>query len=114
MMPDSNSASPQPPDDDQPRPDADAGEGPVSFHLLLGSAGAVDVIHAPGWWTLERILMVCGALAVVAVIAVAWVAALRVRVARQTSLIRRHLANETLYGSDVSAGTTVASSSSLA
>jgi signal transduction histidine kinase len=84
-------------------PDSDAAAGgggatsPVSFHLLLGSPAAIDVIHAPGWWTLERILMVCGVLGVIAVIAVAWVAALRVRVARQTSLIRRHLANETLY-----------------
>jgi signal transduction histidine kinase len=70
---------------------------PLSFHLLLNSSGSIDVIRAPSWWTLGRILAVCGLLAVVAVTAFAWVALLRVRVARQTSLIRDHVARETLY-----------------
>jgi len=70
---------------------------PVSFHLLLSSPASIDVIHAPSWWTLQRVLAAGGLLAIVAIIAVAWVAALRIRVARQTSLIREHLARETLY-----------------
>jgi signal transduction histidine kinase len=41
--------------------------------------------------------MVLGALTLVALAAIAWVVLLRVRVARQTALIREHLARETLY-----------------
>jgi signal transduction histidine kinase len=83
-------------------PDADspttpAAANPVSFHLLLNSTEAIDVIRAPGWWTLGRILLVCSVLAVITITAFAWVALLRLRVARQTSLIRNHLARETLY-----------------
>jgi signal transduction histidine kinase len=82
-------------------PDADSPTAttanPVSFHLLLNSPQAIDVIHAPGWWTLGRILLVCSVLAVITITAFAWVALLRLRVARQTSLIRNHLARETLY-----------------
>ncbi|HSI35617.1 MAG: sensor histidine kinase [Phycisphaerae bacterium] len=70
---------------------------PLSFHLLLGGPAAVDVIHAPSWWTFRRILLVCGALALVTAVAIAWVALLRLRVARQTATIRTHLARETLY-----------------
>ena len=70
---------------------------PVSFHLLLGSPDAVEVIKAPPWWTLRRVLAVSGVLAAAAVAALAWVAALRRRVARQTGLIREHVARETLY-----------------
>lgn len=73
------------------------GAHPVSFHLLMATPAAVDVIRAPGWWTLQRVLLVLCGLALIAVAAFAWVAALRVRVARQTSLIRDHLARETLY-----------------
>jgi signal transduction histidine kinase len=82
-------------------PDADApaaaAANPVSFHLLLNSPEAIDVIHAPGWWTLGRVLLVSSVLAVITITAFAWVALLRLRVARQTSLIRNHLARETLY-----------------
>lgn len=77
--------------------DARAGARPVSFHLLLGTPDAVQLISAPGWWTLRRVLAVCGVLAAVALAAATWVVALRRRVARQTSLIRQHLARETLY-----------------
>jgi len=70
---------------------------PLSFHILLNSPASIDVIRAPSWWTLGRILAACSLLAVVALTAFAWVALLRVRVARQTSLIRDHVARETLY-----------------
>ena len=42
-------------------------------------------------------LVVCALLATVALVAVSWVVALRRRVARQTHLIREHLAKRTLY-----------------
>jgi signal transduction histidine kinase len=84
------------------RPDADAAGGPVlaippSFHLLLASDDSVQAISPPGWWTLERVLVVCGLLAAVALASIAWVVALRRRVTRQTHLIREHLASRTLY-----------------
>jgi signal transduction histidine kinase len=82
---------------DADSPTAPAAGNPVSFHLLLNSPEAVDVIHAPGWWTLGRVVLVGSVLAVVTITAFAWVALLRLRVARQTSLIRNHLARETLY-----------------
>lgn len=73
------------------------GHHPVTFHLLLATPAAVDVIRAPGWWTLQRIILLLCGLGLVAMAAFGWVVALRVRVARQTGLIRDHLARETLY-----------------
>jgi signal transduction histidine kinase len=68
-----------------------------SFHLLLAGPRAVEPIGAPGWWTPGRVLAAVGALAAVAVVSFAWVFALRRRVARQTALIREHVAKRTLY-----------------
>jgi signal transduction histidine kinase len=73
------------------------GAQPTSFHLLLAAPDAVQVITAPGWWTLRRVLYVCAALAAVTLAAFAWVAALRRRVTRQTTQIHEHLAKRTLY-----------------
>ena len=70
---------------------------PTSFHLLLASPDSIQVISAPGWWTLRNVLYVCAALAAVALAAFLWVAALRRRVARQTRQIHEHLAKRTLY-----------------
>jgi signal transduction histidine kinase len=74
-----------------------AANQPVSFHLLLGTPNALEVVRAPSWWTLQRTLAVFGVLTLAALAASAWVVLLRVRVARQTALIRDHLARETLY-----------------
>jgi signal transduction histidine kinase len=77
--------------------DAPSPGRPPSFYLLLASDKAVQVISAPGWWTLRRVLVVCGILAAVAVASTVWVVALRRRVARQTRTIREHLAKRALY-----------------
>jgi signal transduction histidine kinase len=71
--------------------------GPPSFHLLLPSDESVQVVSPPGWWTPERVLVVCGVLAAVALASITWVVALRRRVTRQTHTIREHLASRTLY-----------------
>ena len=68
-----------------------------SFHLLLAGPQAVELIGAPGWWTPARVLAAVGFLAALALVSFAWVVALRRRVARQTALIRQHVANQTLY-----------------
>ncbi len=80
-----------------PIPVTSASAHPGSCHLLLASPASVDVIRAPSWWTLQRVLAVCGGLALMALLALIWVIALRVRVARQTATIGSHLARETLY-----------------
>lgn len=69
---------------------------PVSFHLLLPSAGAIRIVRAPNWWTLEKVLIGTGALLLLALAALAWVIALRRRVAEQTTQIRTHLGRHTL------------------
>lgn len=70
---------------------------PASFHLLLGGEDAVEVARAPSWWTLRRIAMVVGALVLVTALAFTWAVALRRRVAKQTIVIREHLARETIF-----------------
>jgi signal transduction histidine kinase len=69
---------------------------PVSFHLLLPDAAAVRVIHAPGWWTLERVLIGTAAALLLAVAALAWVVALRRRVTLQTAQIRGHVQQQSV------------------
>ena len=76
--------------------DGGPGGRPVSFHLLLPDAAAVRVIHAPGWWTLERVLIGTGAALLLAVAALAWVVALRRRVTEQTAQIRQHVQQQTV------------------
>lgn len=75
---------------------ADVWSRPVSFHLMLAGPDAVQVIRAPNWWTLERVLVVIAMLLLVAMAAIAWVVALRRRVTRQTVQISRHVQQETL------------------
>ncbi len=70
---------------------------PVSFHLLLGSSEAIEVIRTPSWWTLQRIAAVFGVLALLTLAALAWNFILRRRVTRQTATIQQHMANRTLY-----------------
>lgn len=75
---------------------ADVWSRPVSFHLMLPGPDAISVIRAPDWWTLERVLFVIGVLVLLALVAIAWVIALRRRVTRQTAVISRHVQQETL------------------
>jgi signal transduction histidine kinase len=77
-------------------PDAPEAAHPVSFHLLLAEPQAVQVIAAPSWWTLRHVLAIGGGLLAVTLAALAWVLALRRRVAQQTKLLRGHVARETL------------------
>ena len=50
--------------------------------------------NAPPWWTLERLSWALGLLGGVVLLALAWVAVLRRRVARQTRIIRQKLQAE--------------------
>jgi signal transduction histidine kinase len=62
--------------------------------LLIPGPQAVEIAHAPNWWTLRRLFAVVGTMAVLAIAAVVWATTLRRRVAQQTAQIREHLARE--------------------
>jgi PAS domain S-box-containing protein len=65
---------------------------PKSFRLRLRSPADVTLISSPPWLTAQRVLWVLGGLGGVLVIAVAWVIGLRRLVARQTSKLRKQIA----------------------
>lgn len=62
-----------------------------SFHILMRSAGDIMVVKYPPWWTLQRMLWMVGALALIVLGAFVWVAVLRRRVNVQTKIIREKL-----------------------
>src|ERR1035438_5335863 len=70
------------------------GEGsthPQSFRVLLRSTGDVTVLESPSWWTAGHALVVLGQVFAFTLAVVGWVLVLRLRVARQTEVIRRQL-----------------------
>ena len=72
-----------------------AGEGstpPQSFRVLLRSTADVTVLESPSWWTAGHALGVLGLVFAVTLAVLGWVLVLRHRVARQTGVIRRQLA----------------------
>jgi signal transduction histidine kinase/DNA-binding response OmpR family regulator len=71
------------------------GEGsthPQSFRVLLRSTEDVTVLESPSWWTAGHALGVLGLVFAVTLAVLGWVLVLRNRVARQTGVIRRQLA----------------------
>lgn len=62
-----------------------------SFRVLMRSAGDVVVLQSPSWWTLQHMLWMVGALALVMLAAFGWVVILRRRVNQQTKIIREKL-----------------------
>lgn len=67
------------------------GEGSVraqSLHLLLRSAGDVDVLHSPSWWTPQHAWETFIAGALLGLAAIAWIFILRHRVDQQTRALR--------------------------
>jgi signal transduction histidine kinase/DNA-binding response OmpR family regulator len=71
------------------------GEGstpPQSFRVLLRSTADVTVLESPSWWTAGHALGVLVLVFSVTLAVLGWVLVLRHRVARQTGVIRRQLA----------------------
>ena len=71
------------------------GEGSTraqSFRVLLRSTKDVTVLGTPSWWTAGDALGVLGLVFAVTLAVLGWVVVLRHRVARQTEVIRRQLA----------------------
>ncbi len=58
------------------------------FRLQLRNASDIRILQLAPWWTLRRLFWALGTVGVLALIAVAWAALLRRRVAEQTETIR--------------------------
>jgi PAS domain S-box-containing protein len=67
---------------------------PAAFRILLRTADDVGVLAVPSKWTRERVLAALGLAALVALLALAWVAILRRRVRQQTRVIQARLERE--------------------
>jgi signal transduction histidine kinase len=65
-----------------------------SFELLLNSPADIVVLEQPGWWTLERLLAVLGALVAVLISALLWVFSLKRQVDAQAEVIRQKAESE--------------------
>jgi signal transduction histidine kinase len=57
----------------------------ASFELLLNSSSDIAVLARPPWWTLEKLLVILGALACVLAATALWVTQLRRKVERRTA-----------------------------
>ncbi|MFO1478190.1 MAG: PA14 domain-containing protein [Verrucomicrobiota bacterium] len=62
-----------------------AGQDLTSFELLLNSPSDVKVLARPPWWTLERLLVIVGALACVLAVTVLWITQLHRQVEERTA-----------------------------
>ena len=62
---------------------------PRRFSLLLRSPDDIQVLRSAPWWNVERTLALVGVLAVLALLAFAWITVLRRRVQRQTQDLLR-------------------------
>jgi C4-dicarboxylate-specific signal transduction histidine kinase len=60
----------------------------ASFKLLLPSPSALTVIDSPSWWTPSRVFAVACGLAIILVIATAWISSLRRQVELRTSQLK--------------------------
>ncbi len=67
------------------------GERPKSFQILLRSPRDVVLLSGPSWWSAAHALLVLGAVFMVTLAVLCWVAVLRARLKRHTRTIRRQL-----------------------
>ncbi len=67
------------------------GQDIASFDLLLHSAADLKVLARPPWWTLERLLVIVGALACVLVITVLWITLLHRKVEERTNELEKQI-----------------------
>jgi PAS domain S-box-containing protein len=65
-----------------------------SFRILMRSPGDISVLQWPPWWDLQKLLWVVGILVGAVVAAISWVLILRLRVHKQTRIIRDQLQTE--------------------
>jgi signal transduction histidine kinase len=65
-----------------------------AFQLWLTSPADVEILQRPPWWTVRRVLRLCGVTLLFGVLAAVWVVLLRRQVARQTAVIGGQLERE--------------------
>ena len=72
------------------------GEGSIgpALRLRLRSAGDIQVLARPSWWTLSRTLTALGAVAVAIPLCLVWAFLLRMRMRAQTAILRQKLERE--------------------
>lgn len=75
----------------EPNPFPELGKKIASFKILLASPSSVVVVKSPPWWTLSRALAIAGGLAVILVMATAWIGILRYQVGVQTSQLKAEI-----------------------
>jgi signal transduction histidine kinase len=67
------------------------GQDIASFELLLNSPGEVRLLARPPWWTLERLLVIVGALACVLAATVLWITQLHRQVEERTAQLEAQI-----------------------
>lgn len=72
----------------------DESHEPRAFRLLVSNPSDITVLERPPWFTTKRVFGLAVLLLLVVMAAVAWIFALRARVAQQTELIRQRLESE--------------------
>jgi PAS domain S-box-containing protein len=65
-----------------------------SFRILMRSPGDISVLQWPPWWDLQKLFWVVGILGGAVLLAFVWVVVLRLRVQKQTKIIRDQLQTE--------------------
>lgn len=78
----------------RPSPALESGDTPGSFHILLRGPGDLKLVAAPSFWTPRRMLVLVGAILLIALLAAAWVVALRRKVRKQSLVIRSTVARQ--------------------
>jgi signal transduction histidine kinase len=78
----------------RPSPALSAAETQGSYHLLVRTAGDLQVLSAPPFWNTRRLVILLAALVTTALLAGIWVLALRRKVRKQEILIRNTIAKQ--------------------
>jgi PAS domain S-box-containing protein len=65
-----------------------------AFRILMRSPGDISILQRPSWWDLQKLFWAVGILAGVVFVAFVWVLLLRLRVHKQTRIIRDQLQTE--------------------
>ncbi len=78
----------------RPKDTAGRDANPLGAQIWMRVPGDVAILARPPWWTIQRVVIVLGAVAVVALFAFLWVLALRRQVRAQAERIGKHLSEQ--------------------